>query len=211
MQGSHISRASQAGLIPSGPRLIGTNETDTTGYTYLVNSVSNNLELWVQSYPGVGDNTTFYSRKVEMILSSRLVEDYEAAALAVHASCAKLFAPFTPLSSPPTGTTISNAATNLTNNADGAASTCYFNHLWTMNYDTFRNATDGEAKSCGFVLADDMSTANSTFKTLSGRVHVRWTDYYNATVTSANTEPRESMTTWWASRIYLAAATGPSL
>jgi hypothetical protein len=162
----------------------------------------------VQSFPGVG-STTFYSRKVEMVLSNRTHVNYTDAVASVDGSCAQLFAPFTDFTAHG-GTTISTAATDLTNSATDALSTCYFNHLWTMDYDTFRASP---ANSCGFVLTDDMSTANSTFKTLSGRVHVRWTDYYNATAEGISTgaEPRSSMTTWWASRIYLAAATRPSL
>lgn len=176
------------GTIPAGPRLLATS--DATGYTYLVNNGTNALELWVQSYPGVG-LTDYYSRKVEILLSSRTPTTF-AAATGLDASCLKTFAPFA-FSAGHSGTTISAASTDLTEIASGAAANCYFNHLWSMDYDVFRASP---ASSCGFVLSDDTSVANSTFKALTGRVHVRWTDYYNATVTGSS-NPRDPMDTWY--------------
>jgi hypothetical protein len=190
---AHALPRSQTGVIPSGPRLLAT--TDSTDYSYLV-SDTDQLELWTQSFPGIGDATgVFYSRKVEMVLSSRIEETYTAA-LAANVACAQVFAPLEDFDLLPDSITISAAASELTNTADGEATVCYFNHKWTMAYNTFRSGG-----SCGFVLGNDMSVENSTFTTLTGRVHVRWTDYYNATVVSTGAEPRDSMSTWWALRL----------
>jgi hypothetical protein len=78
----------------------------------------------------------------------------------------------------------------LTNSAEGTNAVCYFNHLWTMSYGTFRGSP---ANSCGFELGNDYSVENSTFKTLTGRVHVRWTDDTDTTDGGA---PRAAMQTW---------------
>jgi hypothetical protein len=48
---------SSPGVIPAAPRLVTVGSS--AEYSYLINAATDDLELYVQSYPGVGDQNSF--------------------------------------------------------------------------------------------------------------------------------------------------------
>ena len=141
----------------------------------------------MQSQPGVG-TATHFTRKLGIALSGTGISDY--ASVATDALCKLSFDRFT-LDSPPTGVTISTTETGLTNTATGSETTCFFNHKYSIAWETFRAAT---AANCGFTIStNNTAPANGSYRKYAGRVHVLWEDFADDTAVTA---VRPDMSTW---------------
>lgn len=173
----------QPGFIPAGPELVATTD-GAPAYSFVISPTSDTLDFYVQSQPGVGDNTTFFSRRVAIALASRSTLNYASALTGLAPQCRKVFERFEFTDIAP-GVTISNSATDLSNSAASTASACFFNHKYSVDWNLFRS----DYANCGFTITDSAQE-----RTFTGRVHVLWEDY----VSLAATLPvRQNATTWY--------------
>ncbi|KAI9034091.1 hypothetical protein DFJ74DRAFT_648191, partial [Hyaloraphidium curvatum] len=195
MQLPTLGNDTDPGYIPAGPRLVAAG--DSSSYTYVVNSGTDALEFWVQTGPPAPGDGTGYFRKLDIALSGPSVTTFAAADALIsggNAQCKQTFERFANVATPATNVIISDAANSLT--AASSGSTCYFNHLWTMAWETFRGS--GVA-NCGFTIsANESALTNGTYRNYKGRIHVQWQDNdlvgVNGSVTGM---PRAAMSTWY--------------
>lgn len=144
----------QAGLIPVGPALAGG----------VFDTGADAVRVRVSSAPGIGDPSKHrFTREISIALSGDGVLSY-GDAQAAHPECAAAFSRFE-VGSPPSGVDIVAADVR-----SDAASQCVFLHTLVVPWSVFVSPATGY---CGFSRS---ATVNGMYN-LSGRVHVKWSDF----------------------------------
>ncbi|KAI9023224.1 hypothetical protein DFJ74DRAFT_668168 [Hyaloraphidium curvatum] len=152
------------------------------GYPFLINDVLDSIEIYVQSFPGVGPVTNdAFTRKLVIQLSDPNTTTYDAAVSNNRpAGCRREWDRFQ-FSSIPSGVSVYSGQDLTDPAADGAASTCYFVHKYQFGWEDFRNAT---MDNCGFLQTQNDTGNGQTYIRYDGRVFVWWEDYANFTTST---------------------------
>lgn len=180
-----LNNDTSAGLITAGPALVAPSGS-AGGYNYAVNSDTDELEFYLQSAPGVGPTPAknAYTRKLSLALTGTGQSTWAAASAAASAGCKKDWDRFL-LSATPADVSILSGSDLTSSAATGAASACYFDHHWSIAWNTFRTTL----AQCGFTQAN-----NGTFLKYSGRLHVQWADYDSM---SSSNPVHTAASTWY--------------
>lgn len=139
-------------------------------------SSDGHLEFYIQSHPGAGPaERNAYTRDVKVVLSSPSMDKWEDAALVAAEGC-KFHTDRFMLNAIPSDVTVLSEVSLLAKPADKDADACFFNHRFRVALGDLESL-----KYCNFNRSTEVVEAGAgkktTFEVVSGRIHVRWTDY----------------------------------